>query len=148
MIHNILTMLFTDNSTPDYDRLVTMLRDRFGDDLRWVASFESERYDYTVHHIRPDLKTELSSHEFDVVVHRSIALFRRPYIEEVYTHLGSARTLVVEHDRATAVHLYLSETEGVIIKIAAGNDVSLPSFPDDCLAALFPEEDEQTETAS
>jgi hypothetical protein len=142
MIHNILTMLFTDNTTPDYDRLISMLQDRFDDDLRWVASFESERYDYTVHYIRPDLKTELSSHEFDVVVHRSIALFRRPYIEEVYTHLGSARTLVVEHDRATAVHLYLTETEGVIIKVAAGNEISLPGFPDDCLAALFPDEEE------
>jgi hypothetical protein len=125
--------------TPDYDRLVDYLRDRFADDLRWIASFDTDQYDYTVHYVRPDLTTELSTHEFDVVVHRSIALFRRPYVEQVYSHLGPARTLVVEHDRATAVHLYLSETEGVIIKIRAGNDIGVPSFPADCLAAMYPE---------
>jgi hypothetical protein len=129
----------TDDPTPDYDGLITMLRDRFDQDLRWVASFDATTYDYTVHHIRPDLKTELSSHEFEVVVHRSIALFRRPYVEEVYAHLGAARTLVIEHERATAVHLYLSDTEGVIVKIAAGNEISVPGFSDDCFAALFPD---------
>lgn len=134
-------MLFTNNDTPrpNYEELIVFLRDRFGDDLRWVASFDAKRYDYTVQYIRPDLKTELSNHEFDVVVHRSIALFRRPYVEEVYSHLGSARTLVIEHERATAVHIYLSETEGVIIKIKAGNEISLPSFTDDCLDVLFPD---------
>jgi hypothetical protein len=121
---------------PNYDSLVAVLRDRFDDDLRWVASFDATSYDYQIRYVRPDLKTELSSHEFDVVVHRSIALFRRPYLEEVYTHLGDARTLVVEHERATAVHIYLSDVEGVIIKIRAGNDVSIPSFTDDCLDAL------------
>jgi hypothetical protein len=144
-------MLFTNRNsgpTPDYDNLMTMLHDRFDDDLRWMASFDSERYDYTVHYVRPDLKTELSSHEFDVVVHRSIALFRRPYVEEVYTHLGPARTLVIEHERATAVHIYLSESEGVIIKIKAGNDISTPAFTDDCLAALYPETEAGAETGN
>ncbi len=136
-------MIPTNNTTdtnPDYDRLVATLRDRFGDDLRWVASFDAQSYDYAMQYIRPDLKTELSVHEFDVVVHRSIALFRRPYVEEVYSHLGPARTLVIEHERATAVHLYLSDTEGVIVKIKAGNDISVPAFADDCFAALFPVE--------
>jgi hypothetical protein len=121
---------------PNYDNLVAVLRERFDDDLRWVASFDATSYDYQIHYLRPDLKTELSSHEFDVVVHRSIALFRRPYLEEVYSHLGSARTLLVEHERATAVHVYHSDTEGLIVKIRAGNDVSIPSFTDDCLEAL------------
>jgi hypothetical protein len=43
-----------------------------------------------------------SSHEFEVVVHRSVALFRRPYVEEVYSHLGPAQMLVVQHERARA----------------------------------------------
>ena len=130
-----------DEPTPDYDGLVTRLHDRFEDDLRWVASFDATSYDYTVHHIRPDLKTELSSHEFEVVVHRSIALFRRPYVEEVYAHLGDARTLVIEHERATAVHLYLSDTKGIIVKIATGNEIAVPGFSDDCLDALFPDDE-------
>ena len=132
-------MIFDRNTTEaDYDRLVDHLQDRYADGLRWVASFDADRYDYTIRYLREDLKTELSSHQFDVVVHRSIALFRRPYVEEVYEHLGPARTLVIEHERATAVHLYLSDTEGVIVKIRAGNEVALPRFAEDCLDALFP----------
>ncbi|WP_435361580.1 hypothetical protein [Haloarchaeobius sp. DFWS5] len=126
-----------DDSNPNYDRLVAYLRDRFDDDLRWVASFDAQRYDYTVQYVRPDLQTELSTHDFDTVVHRSIGLFRRPYVESVYTHLGDARTLVIEHERATAVHLYLSDTKGVIIKIKAGNEISVPRFADECFDAMF-----------
>jgi hypothetical protein len=126
------------DASPNFDRLVAFLRDRYDDDLRWVASFDAASYDYRMQYIRPDLRTELSTHEFDVVVHRSIALFRRPYVEEVYTHLGPARSLVIEHERATAVHLYLSDTTGVIIKIKRGNEISIPGFVDDCVAALFP----------
>jgi hypothetical protein len=124
---------------PDYDRLLAFLKERFGDDLRWVASFNATTYDYTMHYIRSGLETELSTHEFDVVVHRSIALFRRPYVEEVYAHLGPAQSLVVEHERATAFHLYLSDEEGVIIKIAAGNELAVPSFTETCVEALFPD---------
>ncbi|KAB1197850.1 MULTISPECIES: hypothetical protein [Haloferax] len=130
-------------AVPNYENLIEMLRDRFGQNLRWVASFDSKTYNYTVEYIRPDLKTELSNHQFDVVVHRSIALFRRPYIEEVYTHLGNVNALVLQHDRATAVHLYLSDTTGVIVKIKAGNSVSIPEFTNDCIAALYPEEQKQ-----
>jgi hypothetical protein len=122
---------------PDYDRLVDYLRDRFGDDLRWVASFDAKRYNYRVQYIRPDLRTELSNHEFDAVVHRSIALFRRPFVEEVYSHLGEAKALVIEHERATAFHIYLSETKGVIIKVRAGNEIAVPSFREACLDAMF-----------
>lgn len=126
-----------DRTTPDYDALLTFLRDRFDDDLRWVASFETDSYRYTVRYIRPDLETELSSHDLDVVVHRSIALFNRPYVEEVYPHLGHARSLVLQHERATAVHLYLGDTDGVVVKIRAGNDVSVPGFVEECLSALY-----------
>jgi hypothetical protein len=128
-----------DNATtePNYDRLVEYLHDRFGGDLRLVASFDTDRYDYTVRYVRKELSTELSSHGLDVPVHRSIALFRRPYVEEVYAHLGSDRTLVVEHDRATAVHIYPSETEGLTTKLRAGNEVAIPSFPEGCLTALY-----------
>lgn len=129
----------SDDPSPDFDSLVTNLTDRFGGDLRWVASFDAARYDYDVRYVRPDLTSELSSHDLDVVVHRSIALFRRPYVEEVYAHLGPARTLVVEHERATAVHIYLSETSGVIVKIRTGNEIGVPSFTKDCLDALYPE---------
>jgi hypothetical protein len=128
------------DASPNFDRLVAFLRDRYDDDLRWVASFDATSYDYRMQYIRPDLRTELSSHEFDVVVHRSMALFRRPYVEEVYAHLGPARSLVIEHERATAVHLYLSDTTGVIVKIKTGNEIAIPSFVDDCVAALFPVE--------
>jgi hypothetical protein len=130
------------DADPDFDSLVASLREGLGDDLRWVASFDATSYDYRMQYIRPDLKTELSTHDFDVVVHRTIALFQRPYVEEVYAHLGPARSLVVEYERATAVHVYLTDTTGLIVKIRAGNEVPLPKFVDDCLAVLYPGEDE------
>jgi hypothetical protein len=126
----------TDDSTPDYDALVTFLLDRHGDGLRWVASFHSDSYTYDVEYIRDDLRTELSTHDLDVVVHRTIGLFNRPYVEEVYTHLGDAQCLVLQHEKATAVHLYLNDTDGVVVKLRAGIEVSLPTFVDECLAAL------------
>ncbi len=122
---------------PNYDALVAFLLERYEDDLRWIASFDTDRYRYDVRYIREDLKTELSNHEFDVVVHRSIALFNRPYVEEVYTHLGHACSFVLQHERATAVHVYLSDTDGIIIKIRAGNEISVPGFVEECLAVLY-----------
>lgn len=127
---------------PNYDRLVAFLRDRFDDDLRWVASFNARTYGHKMRYIRPDLRTELSTYEFDVVVHRMIALFRRSYVEEVYPHLGDANSLVLEHDRATAVHIYLSDEDGVVVKIRAGNEVTIPSFVEDCLEVIY-----ETDTA-
>ncbi|MDS0282668.1 hypothetical protein [Haloarcula onubensis] len=135
MTDNIDTEL--DRTTPDYDRLVAFLRDRFGDELRWLASFNSDTYRYKVRYIRPDLKTELSGHDLMTVIHRTIALFNRPYVEEVYTHLGDAQSLVLHHERATAVHVYLGDADGFVVKIRAGNDISIPGFVDDCLAALY-----------
>lgn len=122
-----------------YDDLVAYLHERFSEDLRWVASFDSERYNYRVRYIRPDLTTELTNHELDIIIHRSIALFQKPHVEEVYSHLGPARCLVLEHERATAVHLYLGETDGLVIKIRAGNTVAVPAFAEECLAVLYPE---------
>lgn len=122
---------------PDYERLVRYLLTRYGDELRWIASFDADRCRYDVEYVRDDLRTELTSYQFDVVVHRSIALFNRPYVEEVYTRLGDARSLVLQHDRATAVHIYLSETDGLIVKIRAGTEIGVPGFIHDCLAALY-----------
>jgi hypothetical protein len=127
----------SDRTAPDYDALVAFLRNRFAADLRWVASFDAQSYQYTVQYIRPDLTTELSSHDLDVVIHRTIALFNRAYVEQVYTHLGDARSLVLDHDRATAVHVYLGESDGFVVKIRAGNEVTIPTFVDECLAVLY-----------
>jgi hypothetical protein len=126
-----------DRTTPDYDALVAFLRERFDDDLRWVASFDTDSYRYTVQYIRPDLETELTTHDLDVVIHRSIALFNRPYVSRVYTHLGDARSLVLQHERATAIHIYLGDSDGFVVKVRAGNEVTVPGIVDDCLAALF-----------
>lgn len=126
--------------TPDYDALVAFLRDRYDDDLRWVACYEADTYRYDVKYIRTDLKTELSSKQLDIVIHRTIALFDRHYVEEVYTHLGDAQSLVLQHEKATAVHIYLNDTDGLVIKIKAGNSIAVPDFIDECLAVLYDEE--------
>jgi hypothetical protein len=131
--------------TPDYQVLVTHLLDTHEDGLRWVARFDSERYSYNVEYIRDDLTTELSTHDLDVVIHQTVALFNRPYVEKVYTHLGDAQALVLQHERATAVHIYLSEREGLVIKLRAGIEVTLPGFVDECLAVLYDEQTADTE---
>lgn len=90
-----------------------------------------------MHYVWSDLETELTNHQFDTVIHRMIALFRRSYIEEVYSHLGDADSLVLEYGRATAVHLYLTDEEGIVIKVRAGHDIGVPSFTEECLTVLF-----------
>lgn len=125
--------------TYDYDALVAFLRDRYDDDLRWVACYDADTYRYDVQYIREDLKTELTTTQLDVVIHRTIALFDRHYVEEVYTHLGDAQSLVLQHEKATAVHIYLNDTDGLVIKIKAGNSIAVPDFVDECLAVLHGE---------
>lgn len=124
-------------SNPDYDALVAFLRERYDEDLRWVATFNASSYKYHVRYIRDDLKSELSDHALDTVIHRSIALFNRPYLEKVYTHLGHVRSFVLQHERATAVHIYLGEETGIVVKIRAGASITLPGLVDECLHALY-----------
>jgi hypothetical protein len=120
----------------DYASLVAWLRETYGDDLRWTASYDHATYQYTVQYIREDLKTELKSRELDTIIHRSMALFNREHVDDVYFHLGEARSLVVEHERATAVHVYTGEETGVVIKLRHGAEFSFPDFVDRVLAEL------------
>jgi len=119
-----------------YEALVTWLREEFEDDLRWVASFDHRTFSYTVRYIREDLKTELKEHELDTIVHRSLAVYNRSHVEDVYFHLGDAECLVVQHERATAIHLYLDERRGVVIKLEDGATFTMPTFPESCRARL------------
>jgi hypothetical protein len=140
-------MIFNTNigsgSPDDYDALVAFLRDRYDDDLRWVASYNADSYKYKVQYIREDLKTELTNAKLDTMIHRTIALFDRPYVEEVYTHLGHAQSLVLHHEKATAVHIYLGDSDGLVIKIKAGNSITVPDFVEECLAVLRGEAGEE-----
>jgi hypothetical protein len=121
---------------PRYDNLVTALRDEFGDGLRWVASFDSDAYSYDVRHIRDDLKSDLSGLDLDTVIHRSMAVFNRDHVEDVYFHLGDATALLVRHEKATAVHLYLSRNRGVVVKLEPDVSFRYPDFLDDCLRTV------------
>ncbi|WP_255151420.1 hypothetical protein [Halorarius halobius] len=117
---------------PDYDALVAWLREAYGDRLRWVASFDHGRFSHRVRFVRDDLKTELTEQQLDVVVHRSLAVFNRDHVEDVYAHLGPARALVVEHERATAIHVYLDDEQGVVVKLEPAATVEVPGFAADC----------------
>jgi hypothetical protein len=126
---------------PDYDSLLDWLRERFGDDLRWVASFDSDRFDYRIRYVRDDLRTELTEQRLDVIVHRSMAVYNRRHLEDVYNYLGAAECLVVQHDRATAVHLYLDGATGVVVKLSTDAEVTVPTFREEATARLFPDPD-------
>ncbi|WP_135852085.1 hypothetical protein [Halorussus salinus] len=121
---------------PRYDSLVTYLRDELGDGLRWVASFDSDDYSYDVRYIREDLKADLSGLDLDTIIHRSIAVFNRDHVEDVYFHLGDAKALLVRHEKATAVHLYLSRNRGVVVKLEPDVSFQYPDFLDECLTTL------------
>lgn len=123
-------------ATPRYEALIEFLEPRFGEQLRWVASFNSARFAYTVRYIRPDLEVELSSLELETIIHRSMAVFNRQHVEDVYFHLGDAEALVVQHDRAFAVHIYLTDTVGVVIKLERDATVTIPTFVEECLDRL------------
>jgi hypothetical protein len=121
---------------PDHDALVRWLRSEYGDDLRWTASYDHRTLDHTVRYVREDLKTELSSRELDTIVHRSMALFNRDHVGDAYFHLGDPRSLVVEHEQATAIHVYTGEETGVVVKLRRGATFTMPDFVDDVLTRL------------
>lgn len=127
---------WTGMANPDYDALISFLTDRFDDSLRWVASFDSGRFSYKVRYVRDDLKTELSDLDLDTVVHRSMAVFNKRHVEDVYFHLGDARSLLVEHDQAMAFHLYLQSERGVVVKVESGEQVTVPELREECLDRL------------
>ena len=45
-----------DGANPDYERLVAFLLESYGDDLRWIASFNTDTYQYKVRYIRDVVK--------------------------------------------------------------------------------------------
>ncbi|WP_135826380.1 hypothetical protein [Halorussus ruber] len=121
---------------PRYDELTADLEAKFGDRLRWVASFDSDDYSYDVRYIRSDLKSELSGLELDTIIHRSLAVFNREHVEDVYFHLGEAKALLLRHEGATALHLYLSRNRGVVVKLEPDASFQYPDFLDECVETL------------
>jgi hypothetical protein len=121
---------------PRYDRLADDLEAEFDDRLRWVASFDSDDYSYDVRYIREDLKADLSGLDLDTIIHRSLAVFNREHVEDVYFHLGSAEALLVRHEQATALHLYLSRDRGVVVKFEPDASFEYPDFLDECIETL------------
>ena len=125
---------------PAFDSFVEWLQEQYGESLRWVASFDSDRFAYKVRYIREDLQTELTGHQLDTLIHRSMAVYNRRHLEDVYNHLGTAQSMVVEHDRATAVHVYFRGSKGVVVKLKNDVSVTTPGFTQDAMAKLFPED--------
>jgi hypothetical protein len=121
---------------PRYDALADHLREQYGDRLRWVATFDSDRFTYRVRTIREDLRTALSEHQLDTIVHRSMALFDRDRMDDVYFHLGEVEALLVQHEAAMAVHLYLDDSRGVVVKIERDAEVRMPTQVDEWLDVL------------
>lgn len=119
-------------AAPNYDALAEWLETSFEGDLQWVASFNHRTFSYKVKYIREDLKTELSGLELETIIHRSMAVLSRDHVEDVYFHLGDAEALLVKHEKAMAVHLYLTDETGVVIKLADGAEISVPGFFEDC----------------
>ena len=122
----------------EYDSLTAFLRERFDDDLRWVANFDCESYDYEFHHVRADLRTELTDQQLDYLIHRALAAFSKRDAEEVYFHLGDAEYLLADYERGTALHLFLDDRRGVTIVLEPDATIQLPDFVAECRDRLEP----------
>ncbi|MFD1646810.1 hypothetical protein [Haloarchaeobius litoreus] len=115
-----------------FDRLVTFLDERYGDDLRWVANYNSRTYEYRFHHVRDDLTTEFTENQLDFLVHRSLAVYNKRHAEEVYFNLGAADSLVVDYENGTALHVFLDDRRGVTIVVEPTVSVTVPDLVDEC----------------
>jgi hypothetical protein len=91
--------------------------------------------DSRTEHLGPEHATELSTPEFDVIVTRSIALFRRPCVEAVHSDPGPVRSRLIDHQRAGAVQSYIADNREVTVGAAADTDVEPPALAHGCVGA-------------
>ncbi|MFB6253073.1 MAG: hypothetical protein ABEI06_00520 [Halobacteriaceae archaeon] len=115
-----------------FDSLLEYLHETFDSDLRWVANYNAQSYDYKFHHIRADLKNELTGNQLDYVIHRSLAVYNKRHAEEVYFHLGESDFLLVHYDKGSAYHIFLDDRRGVTIMVEPDVTVSVPKFIERC----------------
>ena len=127
----------------DFEELVRYLRDEYGEGLRWVANYHSTRLDYRFHHVRDDLKNDLTGNQLDHVIHRSLAVYNKRHAEDVYFHLGESDSLVVSYEKGTAVHVFLDDRRGVTVMVEPDVSISLPDFVEACRTRI----DSPSETA-
>lgn len=119
-----------------FDPLRDHLRETLGEDLRWLASFDAESYDYDFHHVREDLETDLTDRQLDYVVHRSLAVFNKRHVDGIYFNLGESSSLVADYERGRAVHGFLDDRRGFVVTVEPDRDVSLPGFVEECREQL------------
>lgn len=120
----------------EFDSLLSYLRAEYGADLRWVANYDSQRYNYKVRHVRKDLEGELKGAQLDHVIHRSLAVYNKRHAEGIYFHLGESDHLTVHYERGTAIHVFLDDHRGVTIMLEPDVSVTLPEFVEDCRERL------------
>ncbi|MDX1746444.1 MAG: hypothetical protein R3324_10945 [Halobacteriales archaeon] len=121
-----------------FDGLVAFLRDRYGEDLRWVANYNSESYSYRFHHVRTDLQNDLKGNQLDYVIHRSLAVYNKRHAEEVYFHLGESNYLTVAYEQGTAFHVFLDDKRGVTIMLEPDVQVTIPDAIEEYRAHVHP----------
>lgn len=110
----------------DFRGLVEFLREQYGEDLRWVANYNSKTYDYRFHHTRDDIKNDLKGNQLDYVIHRSLAVYNKRHAEDVYFHLGESDHLIVNYERGTAFHLFLDDVRGVTVMLEPSVSITVP----------------------
>jgi hypothetical protein len=65
-----------------------------------------------------------------------MALFDRDRMDDVYFHLGEVEAMLVQHEVAMAVHLYLDGSTGVVVKVERDAEVTMPTQVDEWLGIL------------
>ena len=121
-----------------FERLVKYLCSTCGEDLRWVANYNSQSFGYEFRHIRDDLQSDLTGNQLDYLIHRSLTVYNKRHAEEVYFHLGDADYLAVDYERGTAFHIFLDDVRGVTIMLEPDRSVQVPEFINECRDQIRP----------
>lgn len=116
--------------------LRSVVADRFGDELRSVASYDDDGFE--LRYIRDDVDALYDDRDY-ARVFRTLRLeaMDRPTQDSLYAHGDLLCTYRVYED-ATVIHVATSETQGVLISVDTGADVDMRTTTDRIIEVLGP----------
>lgn len=116
--------------------LQSVAADRFGDELRSVASYDEDGFD--LRYVRDDVDALYDDRDY-ARVFRTLRLeaMDRPTQDSLYAHGDLLCTYRVYED-ATVIHVATSETQGVLVSVDTGADVDMRATTDRIIDVLGP----------
>lgn len=116
--------------------LRSVVADRFGEELRSVASYDEDGFE--LRYVRDDVDALYDDRDY-ARVFRTLRLeaMDRPTQDSLYAHGDLLCTYRVYED-ATVIHVATSETQGVLVSVDTGADVDIRTTTDRIIEVLGP----------